>query len=98
MGVLLVGKVNFSGIHLECSAIIGPVDIFWSEVEMKMRKLVAVGSVVDFDGIKDFLHGSRNTCNVGHKIGQLGVAQFVKVVYVTVIGNETTAVISLFFE
>ena len=98
LGILGVREIHFARIHLEGAAEVGTVNILWSQVEVEVREFVAVGCIVDFFGIEGLLHGAGNADNVSHESIALFVAQFVEVVDMILVGDETTAAIGLLLE
>lgn len=71
--VLGIRQIHLARIHLEHASVIRTVHILGRQVEMKVRQLVAVGSIVDFLRLEGLLHGTGHTGHIGHK----GIAVFV---------------------
>ena len=96
--VFLVGEIHLAGIHLECAAVVRPVHVFGSEMEMEVAELVAVSPIVDFLRIKGFLHGTGHLGHVGHERVALIVAQLIEVVHMTIVSHEATAAVGLLLK
>ena len=65
--IFCIREVDFSGIHLERASVVGAVDILGSQMEVKVRQLVAIGTIVDFLRVESLLHGSCHLGDIGHK-------------------------------
>ena len=91
-------EVHLARIHLEDATIVRSIDIFWSEVEMQVRELVAIGTIVDLRGIECLLHGTGHTRHICHKGIAVFIGEFVEVVHMVLIGHKTTTAIGLFLK
>ena len=67
-------------------------------MEVQVRELVGVGSVVDFGGVECGLHRFRGAGDVCHEEITLRVGQLEELVDVMSVGDDATATVGLLFE
>ena len=96
--IFSIREIHFSRIHLEGTAKIGTALILGSQMEMQVRQLVAIGTIVNLHRVEGFLHSASHTCHVCHKGVAVGIAQLVQVVHVVFVGYEATAMIGLLLK
>jgi len=93
-----IREIYLAGVHLERAAVVGAADILRRQVEVQMRQLVAVGTVVDLLGVEGFLHGTGHLGHVGHEGVAVVVAELVQVVHMVLVGHEAAATVGLLLE
>ena len=96
--VLSIGEIHLTRIHLERAAVVGAIDILGSQMEVEVRQLVAVGTIVDFLRIESALHGTGYTSHIGHEGITLFIGEFVEVVHMVFLSHEATTTIGLFLK
>ncbi len=98
IGILGVREINLARIHLERASIVGAIHILRRKMEMQVRKLIGIRTVVDLDRIEQLLHGTSDLRYICHERIALLVSQLVEVVDMVIVGYKATAVVGLLLE